>query len=184
MTPYQRYLEALTDRLLRGPSPENWAETRAAIADHLRDYLGGRAKVFNDEMALMLLVSFEQCAAKEVPELFTPMSRKRGESLVSAGLLSCIESAGSYIVFCQQYAALPSVDRSPVQTVATEYKVSRSTASRWKAQAKTYEGLTTEDALERYRLLAAVMRASAKQYPRLGGASANAVRQRSRRSAK
>lgn len=173
-TGYALYLDALLARLEVGPTPENWSLTRRAIATHLQEYLRGMSPAVDREVAAAILAALEQAEAKEIPELFTPLPRVRGESPNTAATQACIASAGTYILFCHRFKGQPKVDLAPVRTVSEAFGVTQRTASSWKTHGSIVSNV------ELYAYVKAGMQAAAKQYPRFGGAGAKAVRKRAR----
>lgn len=176
---YRRYIEAQATGDQEG--------SRDAVADHLQGYLSGHLPAVSKEVATALLIALQQASAGEVATLFAPRARKRGERVESAALQSCIADAGRYIVYCQAHASKRWVDCRPVKTVAALYSVDARTASRWKERVPEVDkaALAVDPPADgprthAFRMVRALMRASAVQYARFGGQAASAQRERGR----
>jgi hypothetical protein len=180
-SPLRRLADATHHRLRNGESPENWAATRDAIADHLRSYVAGAVEKIEPEVVLLLLSSLEQATAKELPSLFTPLAKVRGESPNTAGVQACLKTAAEYVAFCNEHADKPWIDRAPVTTVSKAYETSIRTVQRWKvyASAAPQDGWGLEPE-ERFQVLSEGMKASAVLYRKFGGATSAAIRSRAR----
>jgi len=177
----RRYADATARRLRFGATPENWAATREAIADHLCAYIRGEIASVDREIVVMLMSALGESSAKEMPALFTPLPKRRGESPNRASVAACLATAAEYIAFCKDHAPAPWVDAAPVTTVATAFGVATRTASRWKSHAPAQPSVGWDlTPQEVFALLASGMRAAAVLYARFGGASNAAVSARAR----
>ncbi|NUZ07646.1 hypothetical protein [Piscinibacter koreensis] len=181
---YLRFLEAAHARLVTGESPENWADTRDAIAEHLAEYLRGDAERVEPDVARAMLVAFEQMQAKEASSLFTPLPRRRGESPNPAAVKACLEEAGTYLRFCLSRRGAAYIDPTPIVTVQRAFAVSRRNVFRWKEHGRDWaddrlpHGMGPE---EFFAHLRARMLGASVQYVRFGGASSGAVQARDRK---
>jgi hypothetical protein len=174
-----RYLAALVQRLKGGESAANWSETRRAIKVHLEECVSGHARL-DPEIAQFLILTVDLAENGEVPGLFAV---KKPANRPKLALASCIEAAGTYIVFCLAHTGrqvvdgrgrVLNVDRAPVQTVVKEFQVHERTAKLWKKKAQL--GRSIDD----YIAVREMMLASSKHYPRLGAISHSAIRLRAK----
>lgn len=183
-SPYRLFTDALAERLRTGTeSPENWAATRQAIAAQLRLCIASPATTIPAEMLIMLLTACEQAESKELPALFTPVAKRRGESPDRAGVLACKAVAVDYILFCQDHREQPGVDGASVTSVAAAFQASERQVKRWKASMVDRPAPAAPWGMslaQHFEHLLAGMRAAGVLYRRFGGASDGAVRARAK----